>query len=583
MYNAVYIYNAPHSLLCTNISSLKYFVYLANMEDDFSMTARRSKSPDNSYASPWFLAVGDLSHEFYSTGKLRLPFRLGSWQFELLMTGHHFPNMLHCLENGLTGDVRSQATSLLQRKVKDRLLTRIGELGKSLESYRRVWVVPFDRTRDALLEIQPERIIGGNWALPTLVPDLPSVSWKEIQVVAPIGPDRYKVKIQRDVFECYTPRHADLFSKEIHLWRRIMDHAEIFQIRAPILRGLVKTDRNAPGIRGVLYDWIEPWTQARTLAEVNVRQVSRFRRELWYSQIERTIRDVQKLGLRCTERRLFWSLDVAQRVVIDSDLNANFSIIAFGQWKPGTDESSLAELHGMWKLETNPAPDFAFLDILRDFLQLGPRHIALNRSSTSAPPSFEALPSDLRNMIYEYTLVENGPIVYRYGGFFRRTPRKSKLLTSSTSCEQPIIGSALFCVSRSTRQESMSFFASKNRFDMEAIEICNFLRYLGNFVEYIKRMTITVVLSDDSAFSRAQQIGITELREKAKSLCRVDVVVRNMGGDFLEEQLLIRALQGLRGLQHFEISPRSRGLTVTERKEMQERIRREVLQRSSAV
>lgn len=199
------------------------------------------------------------------------------------------------------------------------------------------------------------------------------------------------------------------------------------------------------------------------------------------------------------------------------------------------DESGLAELHEIWKLETNPAPDFAFLDILRDFLQLGPRHIALNRSSTSAPLSFEALPPDLRNMIYEHTLVENDPIVYRYGGFFRRTLRKSKLLTSSTSYKQPIIGSALFYILKSTRQESMSFFASKNRFDVEAIEICNFLRYLGNFVEYIKRMTIVVVLSDNSVFSRAQQISITELREKAKSLCRVEVVVRNMGGDFLEE------------------------------------------------
>lgn len=551
------------------------------MEDDFVMTARRSKSPDNSYASPWFLSVGELSHEFNSTGKIRLPFRLGSWQFELLMTGHHFPDILHCLENGLTGDVRSQTTSLLQLKVKDMLLTRIGELGKSLESYRRVWVVSFDRIAGVLSEIRPGRTIGGDWALPTLVPDLPSFSWSEIQVLTPVGPDRYKVKIRGDVFECYTPRHAGLFSKEIHLWRRIRARSETFQIRAPILRGLVTTDRYAPGLRGILYDWIEPWSEAKSLAGVNIKQVTRRRRELWYSQIEDTVQNVQRLGLRCTNRQIFWSHDVAQRIIIDHDLNANFSTIAFGYWKPGADGSSMTELHETWKLDTNPAPDFAFLDILREFLQLGPRNIARNRSSTDAPPSFEALPADLRNMIYDHTLVEEDPIVYRYGGFFRRTPRISKRWTSSTCCEQPITSSALFRVSKRTRHESMSFFASKNRFDVEAIEICNFLQYLGNCAEYIKRIAIAVVLSDDSTFSRAQQIGITELRAKAKSLCQVEVIVRNMARGSWEDQLPMHAIRGLRGLQNFEISPKSRGLTVADRNKMQEYVRCEVLQRLS--
>ncbi|KAH7065110.1 hypothetical protein B0J12DRAFT_25320 [Macrophomina phaseolina] len=284
------------------------------MEDDLHMTSRTAKSPDSSYTSPLFLTVGIPSLN-QTIGQIRLPFRLGSWQFELHVDKSHFPELLSQVENGLLGNIRAHSRSLLKRKVQDRLLTRIESLDKSLETYRLVWCVSFNRITGELFNIRPSGTIGGELGTSVNLPDLTRFSWSEIQVLTPVGPDRYKVTVQGDPFECYTPRHVGVFSEEIHLWRNISNSLESHRIRSPKLRGLVVANHHEMGIRGILYDWIEPWCEANSLADVDLVGISRHRREIWYRQISDTVAGVRKLGLRCTERELGWSFEVARRIV----------------------------------------------------------------------------------------------------------------------------------------------------------------------------------------------------------------------------------------------------------------------------
>lgn len=361
------------------------------------------------------------------------------------------------MQEKFDADIHTKVESLIQLKVKDRLLARIEELGTRVGFYRRVWLVRYDRINDTLLDIRPRSTIGGNLGPSVDMPDLLSFSWNEIQVLTPVGPDRYKVKIQGAVFECYTPRHDALFSEEIHLWRKITLSPEAYDIRAPKLKGLVRADRCKPRLRGILYNWIEPWPEARSLADVAVGQVSRGQREIWYKQVACSIDAVHKLGLRCTCLQPYWTGDVVRRVIIDGNLNANFSMVAFGSWCEVTNEEAIKPGgRRKWKLDASPGPGFAFLDILREFLRLRPEHgtVQLSADQANRKPTrsnFDALSAEIRNMIYERVLEDKGPVMYRHEGFVRQVPRTSKFWTKSLTSEMSIPGKGLFLVSKGMR------------------------------------------------------------------------------------------------------------------------------------
>lgn len=547
------------------------------MEDDLRMASWTAKSTDSSYTSPLFLTVGVPSPD-RTTGRMKLPFRLGSWQFELHVDKSHFPELLDQVENGPLGNIRAHSRSLIKRKVQDRLLAMIETLDKSLETYRLVSHIFFNRITGKLSEIGPRHTIGGDLGISVDLPDLTRFSWREIQVLTPVGQDRYKVTVQGDVFGCYTPRHVGIFSEEIRLWPKLSGSLKSHRIRCPKLRGLVVATHNKTAVRGILYDWIEPWCEANTLDDVDTFSISRHRREIWYRQISDSIYGVHRLGLRCVEKRLGWSSEVARRVVIDQKLNANLAIIAFGSWsRPKARDISMLLDNERWELDVSPEPDFTFLRKLRELLRLGSVVISPFDACAAQQghlPLFTNLPADLRNMVYEYTLVEPGPLLCRYGGFYRRNPLISKRSTSSTPTEELMESSGLFGTSKMVRQESMSFFAQRNHFHVEAIEICSFLRYLGRFTKYLKKITIVVVLSEDYDFSQAQETSIMELRKRATNLRSVEVLIRNTITYSWHKERLIYALQGFRDLQTFEISPKSWGLSAKDRKEMEEHIQR---------